>query len=200
MSLPFEDPILLSAAKSIELPDLEPVSDYFNYLVRSVVYQQLNGKAASVIYGRFCALFPSAAPQAAEILNAPVEILRSVGLSAQKSAYIRHIAEFAMENDFSDSYLDSLSDEEVIRYLTQIKGVGRWTVEMLLIFGLARPDVFPADDYGILTGMRELYGIDPTLPAGKRKRVMTEISEAWRPNRSLAVRYIWAYKDSEKKK
>lgn len=200
MSLPFEDPILLSAAKSIELPDLEPVSDYFNFLVRSVIYQQLNGKAASVIYGRFCALFPSAAPQAAEIIDKPDETLRSVGLSAQKSAYIRQIARFAMQNDFSDSYLDSLSDEDVIRYLTQIKGVGRWTVEMLLIFGMARPDVFPADDYGILTGMRELYGIDPKLPLKEQKRAMTEISEAWRPNRSLAVRYIWAYKDLKMKK
>ncbi len=200
MNLPFTDPVLKRAAHGIDLPVLEPVSDYFNYLVRSVVYQQLNGKAAAVIYGRFIQLFPSESPKPEEILALPAETLRSVGLSSQKTSYIRNIAEFASEHDFSDRHLNSLADEEVIRYLTQIKGVGKWTVEMLLIFAMARPDVFPADDYGVLLGMRELYDIDPLISMKEQKRIMTEKAEAWRPNRSKAVRYIWAWKDSAKKK
>jgi DNA-3-methyladenine glycosylase II len=200
MKFPISDPVLRQAAKDIELSPIDPVSDYFNYLIKSVAYQQLNGKAAGTIYKRFTALFPQSSPKPELLLSIPDETLRSAGLSAQKAAYMKHIAAFVHENDFSDKYIRSLSDTEVIRYLTQIKGVGRWTVEMLLIFGMGRPDVFPADDYGILSGMRKLYQISADIPLKAQKSSMCAIAEGWKPHRSLAVRYVWAWNDLQKVK
>jgi DNA-3-methyladenine glycosylase II len=200
MTFPISDPILQQAAKDIELSPIDPVADYFNYLVKSVVYQQLNGKAAGTIYARFLHLFPTPSPTPEHLTAITPEALRGVGLSAQKAQYIRNIAAFAKENDFSDGYLQSLTDEDVIRYLAQIKGVGRWTVEMLLIFGMGRPDVFPADDYGILSGMRKLFSIPEDMPIRAQKIKMVDIAENWKPHRSLAVRYVWAWNDRQKSK
>lgn len=196
-TLPFNDPVLSKAVKNIQLPVLIPVSDYYTYLIRSVVYQQLSGKAASTIYGRFEALFPDYFPEAERIISIPLETFRAVGLSAQKSGYIKNIAEFSLTQNMTDEYLNALEDEAVIRHLTQIKGVGRWTVEMLLIFAMQRPDVFPLDDYGIMTGMEKLYSLPSALSLKEKKTRMTEIAEAWKPHRSLATRYIWAWKDGK---
>jgi DNA-3-methyladenine glycosylase II len=195
--LPFNDPLLSEAVKHIQLPVLSPVRDYYTYLIRSVVYQQLSGKAASTIYGRFEALFPDHFPEAERIISIPPETFRAVGLSAQKSGYIKNIAEFSLTHDMTDEYLDTLDDEAVIRHLTRIKGVGRWTVEMLLIFAMQRPDVFPLDDYGILTGMEKLYSLPSEMPIKEKKIRMREIAESWKPHRSLATRYIWAWKDGK---
>lgn len=200
MTFPISDPILQQAAKGIELSPIEPVADYFNYLVKSVVYQQLSGKAAGTIYGRFLHLFPTPSPTPEHLTAITPEALRGVGLSAQKAQYIHNISAFAQENDFSDGYLQSLTDEDIIRYLAQIKGVGRWTVEMLLIFGMGRPDVFPADDYGILSGMRKLFSIPEDIPIRAQKIKMVDIAEKWKPHRSLAVRYVWAWNDRQKLK
>lgn len=194
----FSDALFNKAIKGIELPELKPESDYFNYLIRSVVYQQLSGKAAATIYGRFTALFPNGKPEAKKIQALDLEVLRSVGLSGQKSRYIKNIAEFSLQHDFSDAFLDGLSDEEVIRYLTQIKGVGQWTVEMLLIFAMQRSDVFPLDDLGIQSGMIKMYNLNPSLAKKELKQRMLEIAENWKPNRSLATRYIWVWKDGKK--
>ncbi|MCG9910352.1 MAG: hypothetical protein MH137_03545 [Flavobacteriales bacterium] len=195
--LPFNDPVLSKAVKNILLPVLSPVSDYYSYLIRSVVYQQLSGKAASTIYGRFEALFPDYFPEAERIISIPLETFRAVGLSAQKSGYIKNIAEFSLTQNMTDEYVNALEDEAVIRHLTQIKGVGRWTVEMLLIFAMQRPDVFPVDDYGIIKGMEKLYSLPSVMTMKEKKTRMTEIAESWKPHRSLATRYIWAWKDGK---
>lgn len=195
---PINDPILKKAVKGIELRPLIPQTDYFNYLIRSVVYQQLSGKAAGTIYGRFADLFPKGTPTPDKIIQTPKPQLRAAGLSGQKATYIQNIAEFAKENDFSDTYLDTLTDEDVIAYLTQIKGVGKWTVEMLLMFGMDRPDVFPIDDFGVSSGMQLLYGLDTQLPKKEMRKRLIEISSVWSPHRSLASRYIWAWKDRQK--
>lgn len=193
----FSDDLFNAAIKDISLPELKPESDYFNYLIRSVVYQQLSGKAAATIYGRFTALFPKGKPEAKKIQALELEVLRSVGLSGQKSRYIKNIAEFSLEHDFSDTFLNNLSDEDVIRYLTQIKGVGQWTVEMLLIFAMQRKDLFPLDDLGIQSGIIKMYNLDPSLSKKELKQRILEIAENWKPNRSLATRYIWAWKDGK---
>lgn len=193
----FSDDLFNAAIKDISLPELKPESDYFNYLIRSVVYQQLSGKAAATIYGRFTGLFPKGKPEAKKIQALELEVLRSVGLSGQKSRYIKNIAEFSLEHDFSDTFLNNLSDEDVIRYLTQIKGVGQWTVEMLLIFAMQRKDLFPLDDLGIQSGIIKMYNLDPSLSKKELKQRMLEIAENWKPNRSLATRYIWAWKDGK---
>lgn len=195
---PIKDPFFQKAVKGIELAPLIPDTDYFNYLVRSVVYQQLSGKSAASIYRRFCDLFPNGRPTPKKILELPVSDLRTAGLSGQKASYIRNIAEFAVENDFSAARLDAMTDHEVIAHLTPIKGVGKWTVEMMLIFAMDRPDVFPIDDFGISSGIQLMYGLDPKLPKKELHRHMLEISAAWQPHRSLATRYIWVWKDRQK--
>lgn len=193
---PIKDPIFKKAIKGLELKPLIPQRDYFNYLIRSVVYQQLSGKAAGTIYGRFTDLFQKGTPTPNYILKTSLPDLRAVGLSGQKSSYIHHIAQFAKDNDFSDEYLNTLSDEEVIKYLTQIKGVGKWTVEMLLIFAMDRPDIFPLDDFGISSGIQLMYGLDTNVPKKEMNNKLLEISSAWQPHRSLATRYIWMWKDN----
>lgn len=197
---PIKDPILKKAIKGILLQPLIPQRDYFNYLIRSVAYQQLSGKAAATIYGRFTELFPQGTPTPNLILKTSIPDLRAVGLSGQKSTYIHNIAQFAKENDFSDAYLDTLTDEEVIKYLTQIKGVGRWTVEMLLIFAMDRPDIFPIDDFGISSGIQLMYELDMQVSKKEMNKRLMEISSEWQPHRSLATRYIWAWKDNYSKK
>ena len=195
---PIPDPVLQKAVRGIELQPLIPQTDYFNYLIRSVVYQQLSGKAAGTIYGRFADLFPKGTPTPDKIIRTPMEQLRAAGLSGQKSTYIQNIAHFARENDFTDTYLNTLDDHEVIAYLTQIKGVGKWTVEMLLMFAMLRPDVFPIDDFGVSSGIQLMYGLDPKMPKKQMRDRLTEIASAWSPHRSLASRYIWAWKDRQK--
>ena len=193
--LPIKDPIFKKAVKGIELKPFIPQRDYFNYLIRSVAYQQLSGKAAGTIYKRFQDLFPLGTPTPDLILDISTAQLRTVGLSGQKSSYIHHIAQFAKENEFSDEYLNTLTDHEVIQYLTQIKGVGKWTVEMLLIFAMDRPDIFPLDDFGISSGIQLMYGLDTNVSKKEMNTKLLEISSAWQPHRSLATRYIWAWKD-----
>ena len=197
---PINDPILKKAVKDIELRPIIPANDYFNYLIRSVVYQQLSGKAAATIYGRFSDLFPVGIPTPKKILDMPLSNFRAAGLSGQKSGYIQNIAQFALENNFSDAYLDQMDDHEVVAYLTQIKGVGKWTVEMLLMFAMDRPDVFPLDDFGVSSGIQLIYGLDPKLPKKEMTARLLEISAAWKPHRSMASRDIWAWKDKNRNK
>jgi DNA-3-methyladenine glycosylase II len=137
----------------------------FNSLLRAIVYQQLSGKAASTIYGRFAALFPS--PQGIEpgrLLELPDEPLRAAGLSRNKLLAVKDLALKTLEGVVPGSGgLDELSDDEIVARLTTVRGIGRWTVEMLLIFTLGRPDVLPVDDLGVRKGFRSTYagGFDP---------------------------------------
>ena len=167
--------------------------DLFTSLLRSIVGQQLSGKAADTIWGRFTEIFPRKKPTADLILDLDIEQMRNTGLSYQKAGYIRNIALFSKEETLDYRKLHRKSDDELIEYLTAIKGVGRWTVEMILIFTLNRPDVFPLDDLGIQQAMQLKFNIRKT---GKElKKEMQQIAERWTPYRSLATRHLWYWKD-----
>jgi len=161
-------------------------------LLESIVSQQISVKAADAIFARFRSLFPDRYPHPELLLAKTPDELRSAGLSGQKSRYLQSVAEFALTNRLDTDYLDGLTDEEIVQYLTPIKGVGRWTVEMLLMFVLNRPDVFPVDDLVIRQKMVRAYGLAETGRALIKR--LHEIAEPWRPHRSLACRYLWKWK------
>lgn len=167
-------------------------------LVRSITYQQLNGTAAETIFNRFLALFPETKfPTPEQILAAPDEKLRSAGLSRVKTAAIKDIAAKTLEGVVPDHRgMKSLTDAEIVERLTVIRGVGPWTVEMLLMFTLGRPDVFPVTDYGIRAGYALVYGLKE-LPAPKE---LLACGEKWRPYRSIASWYLWRAIDLAKAK
>jgi len=168
-------------------------------LMSSIMSQQLSTKVAAVIYTRFLALFENENPNAVEILNLPNEALRAIGLSNNKVAYIKNVAQFCLDNNITDAKLETMDNESIIHLLTQIKGVGQWTVEMLLMFSLGREDVFAVDDLGIQQGMQRLYPLDG-LDKKQLKTKMQEIAINWKPFRSFACLHIWKWKDAEKKK
>jgi DNA-3-methyladenine glycosylase II len=161
----------------------------YEALIRAIAYQQLHGRAAAAITARFLALYPDVAfPTPANILATDESILRGCGFSANKVATIRGIAEKTLEGVVpmrSDAL--SLTDEELIARLVTLRGVGRWTVEMILIFTLERPDVLPVDDFGVREGWRVLKSLDKQpLP-----KELGKIGQAWSPHRSVAAWYLW---------
>jgi DNA-3-methyladenine glycosylase II len=161
----------------------------FESLVRAVAHQQLQGKAAQAILGRFLALFaPNPFPTPAEILVLDEAVLRSVGFSRSKILAIRDIAAKAATGIVpTRDEAEALGEDELIGRLMPIRGVGRWTVEMLLIFSLGRLDVFPADDFGVRKGLKIAFGLE-AMPA---KREMLAMTEHWRPWRSVGTWYLW---------
>jgi len=165
----------------------------FDDLLRSIVSQQLSTKAAATIYDRFLALFENKIPTPDQIKKQSDAQLRAVGLSGQKSAYIRNVVDHFDANNLYNRNWDNYSDDEIIDELTKIKGVGKWTVEMILMFSLHRPDVLPLDDLIIRNSMISFYNIT----SEKKQQVLdlTQIAEKWRPYRSYACRYLWASKD-----
>ncbi len=170
--------------------------DLYQSLLRSIVSQQLSVKAAATIWQRFLTLFKNSYPDPKLLLKLKDERLRAAGLSYQKGGYLKNIARFSIEETLDYQQLRKLSDDELIDYLVQIKGVGRWTVEMILMFSLQRHDVLPLDDLGIQNGMKNLYNIQHTT----KKELLLEmerIAENWRPCRTLACLYIWRYKDNK---
>lgn len=162
-------------------------------MLRSIVGQQLSGKAAATIHSRFLDLFHNQNPQPGELQNLGLETLRTAGLSRQKAAYLQNVAAFFENENVSEDKLRAMPDDKVIQYLTQIKGVGKWTVEMILMFTLQRPDVLPVDDLGIQNAIAGLYGIEEKGKALKEK--MVEIATPWQPYRSYACYLLWRYKD-----
>jgi DNA-3-methyladenine glycosylase II len=162
-------------------------TDPFKALIRAIVGQQLSTKAATTIFSRFEALFP-AFPSAAQLAAVPDERLRSVGLSSQKTGYLRDLCRRIEEGALPIEELGRMDDENVIETLTQVKGVGRWTAEMFLIFRLKRPDVLPVGDLGIVKAVQRVYKLRKA-PTPDR---LTRIGEAWRPYRSVACWYLWA--------
>lgn len=170
-----------------------------HYLVASIMSQQLSAKAASTIHRRFLDLYGGHIPLPEEILSTPVETLRGVGLSNAKAMYVHNVARFAIEQGFDHRRLHKMDNEEVIAYITQIKGVGRWTAEMLLMFSLGREDVFSPDDIGIQNAMIRLYKLDKTNKKAFREALL-RISEKWSPYRTYACLHLWHWKDNSPKK
>lgn len=170
-----------------EEPTFRKETNYFEALVRAIVYQQLSGKAASTIYNRFKELFNGEEfPPPKKVMEKSHEELRSVGFSNQKAMYVHNIAE-AFDNGSVSKNLDQLDDEAIIENLTSIKGVGPWTAEMFLMFTLHRPDVFPVTDLGVRKGFQLFCGLDE-LPDPDS---MIKTAEPWRPFRTLASWYLW---------
>jgi DNA-3-methyladenine glycosylase II len=184
------DPVLGAAIKRIGPCGLaeRQRKDHLTALIGAIVSQQLSTKAAATIFGRFASLFPGGEiPHADAIIGVSDAALRGVGLSGQKVGYVRDLCSRIADRRLQLDELDGLEDDVVIERLTAVKGFGRWTAEMFLMFRLHRPDILPVGDLGIVTAMQRLYGLrkrpDP-------KRIL-KIGEAWRPYRSVASWYLW---------
>ena len=167
-------------------------------LMASIMSQQLSTKVADVIFKRFIALYNNKEPKPQQVLDTPIETLRSIGLSGQKATYIHNVAAFFIENKLTDARLKKMDNETIITTLTQIKGVGQWTTEMLLMFTLSREDIFPIDDLGIQQGMSVLYKINMENKK-EMKAQMEKVAEKWKPYRTYACLHIWRWKDEMKK-
>lgn len=177
----------------IKLPHRNPAKDIYSGLISSIVSQQLSVKAAATIHGRFIELFDTDYPNANELLAFSDSDLRGVGISAQKTKYVRNVAIYFQENNLFQKDWNLLSDNEIIILLTEIKGVGKWTVQMILMFVLKRPDVFPVLDLGIQHGMIKVYNLKQEK---KELHAQMEIlSKKWQPHRTVACLYLWAIKD-----
>jgi len=173
-------------------PNLNGRNDYFNALSKSIIYQQLSGKAAKAIYNRFLGLFDNQLPKAEEVLKIDLSTLRSIGVSQKKSNYINGLANY-FTNDGSKINYDDLSDIEVCNELIQLKGIGQWTVDMFLMFTLHREDILPVSDLGIQKGFKIFFNMK-SLP---EKEYMIKKAKQWQPYRTIACWYLWRIVDDE---
>lgn len=168
--------------------EVHHMNNCYESLMESIVYQQLTGKAAATIMGRVKALFGDKFPNPKEVLETDDAVFRGAGLSGAKTAAIKDLSAKTLEGLVPNIVdLDSLSDEEIVELLTKIRGIGQWTVQMLLIFRLGRPDVLPVNDYGVRKGFAKVYKLSD-LPTPSE---MTKKAEKWKPYRSIASWYLW---------
>lgn len=165
-------------------------------LMASIMSQQLNTKVAQVIYTRFLNLYNQKEPKPQQVLDTSFDQLRGIGLSNAKVNYVQNVATFCIEQKITDKKLQQLSNEEIVELLTQIKGVGKWTVEMLLMFSLQREDVFAVDDLAIQQAMIKLYKLD-TSNKKQLKEKMVQISTKWSPYKTYACLHLWKWKDEK---
>lgn len=180
------DPILDKIIDIVGEYSLKRRSHHFAVLVESIISQQLATSAAEAIFKRFKNLYPKF-PTASQILATRKSKLRSVGLSGMKVEYLKDLARNIKEGRVKIKLLSRMNDEDVIEHLTQVKGIGRWTAEMFLIFSLGRPDVLPVDDLGLRKGVQIAFSL-PELPKSKE---VEEIGKKWKPYRSIATWYLW---------
>ncbi len=166
---------------------------YF-HLCNSIMSQQLSTKVADVFQQRFLALYKNNIPSAKKIANTPFETLRGIGLSNAKANYVHNVCNFFIQHKLTDASLHKMKDDELIQLLTQIKGVGKWTVEMILMFVLGRENIFAIDDLVIQQSICKLYKID----AGNKKEMkqkIIKIAAKWSPYSTYACKYLWGWKD-----
>ena len=173
---------------------LEKKKNLCLYLCYSIMSQQLSTKVAKVIQQRFLDLY-SGEPTPQQIVDTPFEKLRAIGMSNAKVSYVQNVARFELEKGMDHKKLSKMNNDEVIEYLTQIKGVGRWTTEMLLMFALCREDVFAMDDLGLQNAVIGLYELKHRMKKTLQASLM-KISEQWAPYRSYACMYLWRWKDN----
>jgi len=164
-------------------------------IMNSIISQQLSTKVAEVIFQRFLALYKGKEPKPQQVIDTPDTELRAIGLSNAKVGYVKNVASFCLAHGITDKYLAKMRNEEIIDLLVQIKGVGKWTVEMLLMFSLGREDVFAVDDLGIQQAMCKLYKIDATDKKTMKEK-MLKISAKWSPYRTYACLHLWRWKDA----
>ena len=167
-------------------------ADAYGTLVRAIAGQQLSTKAAATIYGRLTALYGGRTPTPEEIIATDPQKLREVGLSRAKAVYLRDLAEHIVDGELPIDELAELPDEQVYDALIAVKGLGRWSVDMFLMFQLGRPDILPVGDLGIRKAFQVHYGLEELPNAGE----MEKIAEAWRPYRTLASLYLWESLDN----
>jgi DNA-3-methyladenine glycosylase II len=185
-----KDPTLAKIIQSVKTEIRpSPGIDVYYSLLESIVAQQLSVKVADIIWKRFTDLFEDQYPVAKQILITDDDVLRGIGLSGQKTKYINNVASFSLQNDLSFDFINIMTDEEIIAYLTQIVGIGKWTVQMILMFPLDRPNVFPVDDLGIQTKMKAWYGLE--MEKKELKNKLNVIAEKWNPYKTLACKYLW---------
>jgi len=182
-------PLLAEANHTIKKRKNTPVR-----LMASIISQQLSTKVAAIIFGRFIALFEGKEPSCEQVLDCNNEQLRSIGLSQSKVHYIQNVAEFFIANKITDKQLYTMEPDAIIELLTQIKGVGKWTVQMLMLFSLGQEDVFAVDDLGIQQAMTRLYQIKYETKKELHSKMIT-ISNKWTPYRSYACLHLWQWKD-----
>ncbi|MDP4001426.1 MAG: DNA-3-methyladenine glycosylase [bacterium] len=183
------DPILGRLIKQIELQPLKLRKNYFEALIRAIANQQLSGKAAQTILNRVVALFKSNKfPTPQEYLKMSDTKLRSAGFSNSKVVYTKNVARFFIERDKEIKKVRKLTDDEVVKLLTEIKGIGVWSAEMFMIFSLGREDVFSYGDLGLRNGIKKVYSFkkEPTI------KQVQKIVESWKPYRTHGARYMWA--------
>ena len=182
------DPDLIKLFDFIEVNTLNPGNNYFKALTRSIIYQQLSGRAAKTIFNRFKSLYsnnPFPIPE--QVLETDIETLRASGLSYNKSYYIKNIAQAFLEEPDAYDNLSKMNDKDIIGLLTKVKGIGLWTAQMFLMFTLNRPDVFPATDLAIQKGYRSYFKLND-LP---KPNDMIKRSEMWIPYRTTVSLYLW---------
>lgn len=165
------------------------------HLCYSIMSQQLSTRVADVFHRRFVDLYEGNEPIPEQVVATSFETLRGIGLSNAKANYVLNVCRFFIDEQVTDEKLHVMSNEEVIKYLTQIKGVGQWTVEMVLMFTLGREDVFALDDLGIQQAICKLYKIDADDKKAMKERMLL-ISKKWSPYRTYACRYLWGWKDN----
>ncbi len=177
-------------------PNYRRTRSAFQSLTHAIIYQQLAGAAAATIYGRFLELFPRPGrrfPRPAEVASVSARRLRSAGLSRAKAEYVQALANAFVAGDIKPRRFSRMSDAQISEMLTAVRGIGQWSADMFLMFGLNRPDVLPTGDYAVRVGM-QLHFKERGLPTPKR---MLELGESWRPYRSIASWYMWRVKESE---
>ena len=165
---------------------------HFDAIARSIVFQQLSGKAASTIHGRFEGLYGGRSPLPSELTQTPDDRLRAAGLSRGKAAYLKDLAARVLSGELPVETLHELSDDEVIAALTRVKGIGHWTAQMFLMFRLGRPDVLPDLDLGIQKGIQRAYRLRKLPPPEKVKKMGAK----WAPHRTIAAWYLWRLLDA----
>jgi DNA-3-methyladenine glycosylase II len=192
------DPVMRKIIRKVGPCTLTPRRDYFIVLCKSIFTQQISTKIATILFGRFCELFPRRKPTP----KGTIDVLchdhnaKRCGLSRQKRTYLLDLAKHFADGEIPTRRIAAMSDEEIIECLTRVKGVGRWTAEMFLIFVLNRPDVWPVDDLGLREGARVVFNLRDR-PGAKALR---ELGERFGPHRTLATWYLWRYLGSQVQK
>jgi DNA-3-methyladenine glycosylase II len=178
----------------IQIPDKG--QDIYERLVTAIIYQQLAGAAADAIFGRLKKAFRNKVPSPLSLSRAPIEKLKEIGLSNQKANYVKNVADFWIFHKLKKKDWSEESNEDILKFLTQIKGVGPWTVKILMMFTMHRYDVFPTGDYGIQVAMQKIYGIKEE---GKALKIaMEKKSRKWAPYQAIACLYLWAWLNKQK--
>lgn len=189
------DSILKGAIKTVGPCTIVPRENYFETLVRAIVSQQISTKAAASIFAKLKTALGRRGVKPRALIETDDESLRGAGLSGNKLKSLRDLAEKCLSGEVPLKKLGEMEDEAIIEALLPVRGIGRWTAEMFLIFSLGRHDIFPIADYGVKAGIMKLYGL-PELP---KKETMLEVSEAWKPYRSIASWYLWRYLEHKPK-